>query len=157
MVASKIRGVLVSVHGVGVLIRGPSGAGKSLIALNLMRRGHKLVSDDLVEVVAEEGGIPIGRSIEEHVRIEVRGLGIFRASTLIPEGTVFSSPIHLVVDLDAYDPVRDAGRIVPETGLCRLLQSDVIQVRLPLPERSDPALLIELLARQFKETGTVTP
>ena len=52
----KTRGVLVTVHGVGVLIRGPSGVGKSLAALNLMRRGHSLISDDLVEVTLGPAG-----------------------------------------------------------------------------------------------------
>ena len=51
MKKSRVQAVLVVVHGVGVLIRGRPGSGKSLAALNLMRQGHKLVSDDLVEVV----------------------------------------------------------------------------------------------------------
>jgi HPr kinase/phosphorylase len=157
MTSVKISGVLVKVHDVGVLIRGPSGAGKSLAALTLMQRGHRLVSDDLVEVVAGEGGTPVGRSVEENVRIEIRGLGVFSAASLFPVGTVSSAPIDLVVDLDAYDPARDAGRTTPETGQFRLLQSDIPTVRVPLPSRADPALLIELLARRFKEAGTVTP
>jgi HPr kinase/phosphorylase len=157
MTSAKVTGVLVKVHDVGVLIRGPSGSGKSLAALNLMKRGHKLVSDDLVDVVVGEEGKPIGRSLEENVRIEIRGLGIFSAASLFPEGTVPSSPIDLMVDLDAYDPARDAGRTMPETGQSRLLQCDIPSVRVPLPDRADPALLIELLARRLKKFGTVTP
>jgi HPr kinase/phosphorylase len=156
MTSIKVTGVLVNVHDVGVLIRGPSGSGKSLAALILMQRGHRLVSDDLVEVV-DRGGKLVGRSVEENVRIEVRGLGIFSAISLFPGGTVASSPIDLVVDLDVYDPVRDAGRTTPETGQSRLLQSDILTVRVPLPDRADVALLIELLARRFKENGTVAP
>ena len=105
----KTRGVLVMVHGVGVLIRGPSGAGKSLAALNLMRRGHSLISDDLVEVTLDPAGDIVGRSVEEEVRIEVRGLGIFAARTLFLQAVVPSSRIDFVVDLVTYDHSRDAG------------------------------------------------
>jgi HPr kinase/phosphorylase len=157
MTSVRITGVLVKVHDVGVLIRGPSGSGKSLAALALMQRGHRLVSDDLVEVVDEEGGRPVGRSLEDNVRIEIRGLGIYSAASLFPGGTVSSAPIDLVVELDTYEPERDAGRTTPETGYTRLLQSDIPTVRVPLPNRVEPALLIELLARRFKEFGTVTP
>lgn len=157
MTSVRITGVLVKIHDVGVLIRGPSGSGKSMAALTLMQRGHRLVSDDLVEVVDEEGGRPVGRSLEDNVRIEIRGFGIYSAASLFPGGTVSSAPIDLVVELDAYEPERDAGRTTPETGYIRLLQSDIPTVRVPLPNRVDPALLIELLARRFKEFGTVTP
>ncbi len=153
----KTRGVLVMVHGVGVLLRGPSGAGKSLAALNLMRRGHSLISDDLVEVTSgPEGGL-VGRSLEKEVRIEVRGLGVFEARTLFQHSVIASSRIDFVVDFDAYDPYRDAGRMVPETGTLRLLDHDLTTVRVPLPTGADPALLVELLARRFKESGTVGP
>ena len=153
----KIRGVLVMVYGLGVLIRGPSGAGKSLAALNLMRRGHSLISDDLVEVTPGPGGELIGRPVEEEVRIEVRGLGIFVARTLFHHAVVPSSRIDFVTDLVAYDHSRDAGRMAPETGTLRLFEHDLITVRVPVPTGVDPALLIELLAWRFKESGTVGP
>jgi HPr kinase/phosphorylase len=153
----KTRGVLVMVHGVGVLLRGPSGAGKSLAALNLMRRGHSLISDDLVEVTSGPKGGLVGRSVEKEVRIEVRGLGVFEARTLFQNSVIPSSRIDFVVDFDAYDPYRDAGRMVPETGTLRLLDHDLTTVRVPLPTGADPALLVELLARRFKESGTVGP
>jgi HPr kinase/phosphorylase len=153
----KTRGVLVMVHGVGVLIRGPSGAGKSLAALNLMRRGHNLISDDLVEVTLGPAGEPVGRSVEEEVRIEVRGLGIFAARSLFLHGVIPSSRIDFVVDLDSYDHTRDAGRMVPETGTLCLFGHDLLTVRVPLPTGVDPALPIELLAWRFKQSGTVGP
>lgn len=153
----KIMGVLVMVHGVGVLIRGPSGVGKSLAALNLMRRGHSLISDDLVEVTPGPAGESVGRPVEEEVRIEVRGLGIFAARTLFLQAVAPSSRIDFVVDLDSYDHSRDAGRMVPETGSLCLFGHDLLTVRVPLPTGVDPALLIELLAWRFKQSGTVRP
>jgi HPr kinase/phosphorylase len=154
---SRIQAVLVVVHGIGVLIRGRPGSGKSLAALNLMRRGHKLVSDDLVELAPAPDGELWGRAVEEDARIEIRGLGIYRAKTLFPDATALSSPIHLVIDLDEYDSVADAGRMIPETGVTRLLGRDILTVRVPAPIGSDPAFIIELLAKRFRESGSVNP
>jgi HPr kinase/phosphorylase len=154
---SRIQAVLVVVHGVGVLVRGRPGSGKSSAALNLMRRGHKLVSDDLVEVVPGPDGEPWGRAVEEDARIELRGVGIYKAETLFPDAIALSSPINLVVDLDEYDSGTDAGRMIPETGRTRLLGRDILTVRVPAPIRSDPAMIIELLAKRFRESGSVNP
>ena len=154
---TRIQAVLVVVHDVGVLVRGRPGSGKSLAALNLMRKGHRLISDDLVEVTPGPDGEPRGRAVEEQARIEVRGLGIFKAETLFPNAIASSSPINLVIDLDAYDPEKDAGRIVPETGRMELLGRKILTVRVPVPNGLDPAIIIELLAKRFKESGSVSP
>ncbi len=146
----------MNVQGVGVLIRGRAGSGKSLSALNLMRRGHFLIADDVVEIVADADGSLVGRALETDVRIEVRGLGVFRARSLFPNGTLESSRIDLVVELDTYDPARDAGRLTPETALTTLLERDLPTVRVPVPAGVDPALLIEMLAGLYKRNGTVT-
>jgi len=152
-----IRGVLVSVFGVGVLIRGRAGSGKSYTALSLMRRGHVLVADDLVHVTTDPGGQPVGRALEERVRIEVRGLGIFDAESLFPTATARSSPIDLAVELDRYDDWQDSGRTTPETGETSVADTRLLTVRVPLPSGVDPGLMIELLARRFKDTGSVKP
>jgi HPr kinase/phosphorylase len=157
MKTTKVQAVLVSVNGVGVLIRGPAGSGKSMAALNLMRHGHPLVGDDLVEIVSDTGAGLIGRGVEPDVRIEVRGLGIYRAASLFPAGTVSQASIDLVVDLDVYDPAGDAGRTSPETTVTHLLDKDLIAVRVPVASGVDPSLLIELLAHLYKQRGTVEP
>ena len=152
---ARIPGVLVSVDRIGVLIRGPSGSGKSYAALSLLRKGHHLVADDVVEVVAGPAGKPLGRSVEKEVRIEVRGLGIFQARSLFHDGVLSSSQIDLVIELDAYDPPRDAGRTEPETGSMHLLGCDLPVVRVPVPHGVDPGLLIELVVGLSRENGTV--
>ncbi len=97
MVSVTLKGVLVAVHGVGVLIRGPSGSGKSMAALGLISRGHKLVSDDVVKVSSDCNGTLLGRPLEEKVRIELRGIGVFYADSLVEGATVASSPIDFIV------------------------------------------------------------
>jgi HPr kinase/phosphorylase len=146
----RIQGVLVDVDGVGVLIRGPAGFGKSLTALTLMDRGHRLVSDDLLEVVQGPDEAPVGRALEAEVRIEVRGLGIFRAKSLFPEGTVPSFPINLVVELDVFDPDRDTGRIFPEFVSTSIVGKKVAQIRVPVAQGMDPAMLVELVVKRFR-------
>jgi HPr kinase/phosphorylase len=152
-----IQAVLVSVYDVGVLIRGPSGAGKSLAALNLMRQGHKLISDDLVEVIPGPDGEVVGRPVERDVRIEVRGLGIFNAESLFPNSVAPKCRIDFIVDLDAYDPVKDSGRLSPETGSTQLLGKKLLTVRVALPMGLDASLVIELLAKRYRESGSVNP
>jgi HPr kinase/phosphorylase len=157
MQRKTIQAVLVSVYDVGVLIRGPSGAGKSLAALNLMRHGHKLISDDLVVVVPGPDGGVEGSPVEPDVRIEVRGLGVFYAETLFPKSVAPKCRIDFIVDLDAYDPAKDAGRLSPETGSAQLLGKRLLTVRVALPIGFDPSLVIELLAKRYRESGSVNP
>jgi len=121
-----------------------------------MDRGHYLVADDLVEVTAGTGGRPVGTGGEENVRIEIRGLGIFKAQALNPGGTVPFSPIDFIVELDEYEPKSDSGRTSPDIAFTRIAGRELLQVRLPLPRGADPAMLIELLARVFRTHGTVT-
>jgi HPr kinase/phosphorylase len=74
---TAINGTLVDVHGIGILIRGRSGAGKSECALDLVERGHRLVADDLVRVIAHPAGVLMGRSVEPlQSYVEVRGIGL---------------------------------------------------------------------------------
>lgn len=157
MGTKKVQGVLVRINDVGVLIRGPSGSGKSLAALNLMRRGHHLVADDLVLIVSRSGTGLIGSAVEPEVRIEVRGLGICRARDLFPEGVAAEASIDLIVDLDAYNPGRDAGRTSPDTSVTRLIDKELTTVRLPVASGMDVALMIELLARLHGQGGKVEP
>ena len=157
MKSIRMQGVLVLVHGIGVLVLGQLGSGKSAAALNLMLRGHHLVSDDLVEIFSDPLGKLMGGAVEEHVRIEVRGLGIYRAGSLFPNGTVKTAPIDFAVELVEYDPALDLGRTSPETAEMRILETTLFKVRVPVTSGTDSALLIELLARAFKHNGTVTP
>ncbi|MFH1116010.1 MAG: hypothetical protein V1792_19020 [Pseudomonadota bacterium] len=152
-----IQGVLVVVDGVGILLRGPSGSGKSTAALNLLRRGRHIVADDLVVVVRGPDGKPAGRPVEEDVRIEVRGLGVFPVRVLFPDGTLPSARIDVIAELDTYDPARDAGRTAPEEHVVQLLEHDVPAVRVPVPTGVDPGLLVELLAGLFRDNGAVGP
>ena len=146
-----MQAVLVQVCETGVLIKGPPGSGKSMIALGLMDRGHKLVADDLVQVSKESDGSLTGSAVSSHAEMEIRGLGIFSADTLFADCVVASTSVDLVIYLDAYDPFKDAGRLVPDTGIETILGAELPHVRLPITNQASVPMLIELLARRFKE------
>jgi len=88
------------VHCRGLLLRGASGAGKSDLALELLRRGHRLVADDVVEVAVRDGR-PWGSGPAKIVgQLEIREVGMVEVRNLFgPEAVVAASPIHAVVDL----------------------------------------------------------
>ncbi len=148
MVADTIlRGTLVNVLGTGIFIQGPSGIGKSLSALSLMRFGHRLVADDLVAVARHELFGLVGRALEEDVRIEIRGLGVFLARSLFSDGTVMSSPVNVIVELSKFVEERDAGRIKPLITEIKMLDHPIKKILVPVPTGTDPGLLVELVAR----------
>jgi HPr kinase/phosphorylase len=156
MDGATIQAVLVKVNRVGVLLQGPAGSGKSLAALRLMDRGHRLVADDAVAVSVGPDGELIGRPIEADVRIEIRGLGVFRARSLFEEGTAESACINFVVEIDEYSPEADSGRVTPQVSETQILGRKLPCVRVPLPRGADCALIVELLAGRFARSGTVT-
>ena len=88
---TAVHGVLVDIYGVGVLITGQSGVGKSETALELVKRGHRLIADDCVEIRQEDQDTIVGTSPDliEHL-LEIRGLGIINVMTLFGAGAVRS-------------------------------------------------------------------
>lgn len=108
-----IHGVLVDVYGVGVLITGESGIGKSEAALELIKRGHRLVSDDSVEIrkVSEETLIGSAPDVTKHF-IELRGIGIIDVKALFGASVVKDTQsIDLVIKLAEWDKDKEYDRI----------------------------------------------
>ncbi|MCX5874385.1 MAG: hypothetical protein NTY51_14290 [Deltaproteobacteria bacterium] len=141
------HGTLVNVHDMGVLIQGDSGVGKSLAALSLMRAGHRLVADDLVAIRKNESNKLMGQALEENVRIEVRGLGVFKARSLFKDGTALTSPIDIVVELTPYIPERDDGRISPDVCQINILDCLLDKILAPVASGVNPGFLVEMIAK----------
>lgn len=109
----SIHGVLVDIYGEGVLITGESGIGKSEVALELIHRGHRLVSDDVVEIkkVSDETLIGSAPDITRHF-IELRGIGIIDAKTLFGvESVKNTQSIDLVIQLEEWNKEQEYDRM----------------------------------------------
>lgn len=112
-----------------------------------MRSGRQLIADDLVLVRKQEPNVLIGQALEENVRIEVRGLGLFNARTLFDDAVEESCPIDIVVELTSYIPERDAGLVSPVVSQTTIMGCSLDKFLIPVATGMDPGFLIELLVR----------
>ncbi|WP_051316914.1 HPr(Ser) kinase/phosphatase [Haloplasma contractile] len=146
---TSVHGVLIDVHGVGTLIRGGSGIGKSETALELVKRGHKLVADDNVEIYEKEPGLIVGKppKILEKV-MEIRGIGIINVVQMFGAGSFrHKKRITLVIDLE-----KDEGkgnnydRLGVEELTLKILNTEVAHIRIPVRPGRNVSSLIEVAA-----------
>jgi len=122
---TAIHGVLVDVYGVGVLLIGKSGVGKSETALELVKRGHRLVADDCVEIRQEDQDTLVGSAPEliEHL-LEIRGLGIINVMTLFGAGAVRSyKRITIVMNLELWEQGKQYDRLGLEEEKMRIIDN----------------------------------
>ena len=158
--ATNVHGVLVSVYGLGVLIMGNAGIGKSECALELVKRGHMLVADDIVEISQRSGGILVGRG-EEIIRhhIEVRGLGIIDVRSLFGIGFILDEAnIELIIQLVAWDPQQEYERVGLEEHFSTILDIKIPEITLPVGPGRNLAVLVEIasLNQRLKNKGHYT-
>ncbi|MEZ4280629.1 MAG: hypothetical protein R3F21_13595 [Myxococcota bacterium] len=149
----QIHGSLVEVRGLGVLILGPSGVGKSECVIELVRRGQRLVADDVVRLRASPGGDRVIGWSPEHIRhyVEVRGLGLLCVADLFgKEATLDECEIAFVVRLAAQAPGRSFERIGLDRPCESLLGVEVPGVVLPVHAGSNLATLVDLAIRDWQ-------
>lgn len=139
---------LVEVYGVGVLIRGKSGVGKSESTLSLVERGHRLVSDDYIQVRLIESSYLLGEGSElTRFHMEIRGLGIIDVQNLFGVGCVRQRKrIDLAVTLESWDPEKEYERLGLDEARLKILGVEIPHVLLPVGPGRDQALLIEVAA-----------
>lgn len=153
--AEKItmHGVLVDVYGVGLLIIGESGIGKSEAALELVKRGHRLVADDAVEIKRISHKVLTG-SCPELIRylIELRGIGILDIRELFGAGSVKTSQnIDIVVRLTQWDQNYNYDRLGIEEEYIEILGNKVVCKTIPLRPGRNVAVIIESAAINHRQ------
>lgn len=149
---TAVHGVLVDIYGVGVLIMGQSGVGKSEAALELVKRGHRLVADDSVEIRQEDYDTLIGSSppLIEHL-LEIRGLGILNVMTLFGAGAVKNyKRISYIVQLEIWDDKKQYERLGIEEETMKIMDVDVIKSTVPVRPGRNLAVIIEVAAMNFR-------
>ena len=153
----SIHGVLVDIYGEGVLIMGESGIGKSEVALELIHRGHRLVSDDVVEIKRVSDNSLIGSSpdITRHF-IELRGIGIIDAKSLFGvESVKNEQEIDLVIKLEEFNKEQEYDRLGLEEEYIEFLGNQVVCHSIPIRPGRNLAVICESAAvnRRQKKMG----
>ncbi len=149
----SIHGVLVDVYGEGVLIMGESGIGKSEAALELIKRGHRLVTDDVVEIrrVSDETLIGTAPDITRHF-IELRGIGIIDVKTLFGvESVKNTQSIDLVIKLEEWDRDKEYDRLGLEEEYTEFLGNKVVCHSLPIRPGRNLAVIVESAAVNHRQ------
>ena len=149
----SIHGVLVDVYGEGVLIMGESGIGKSEAALELIKRGHRLVSDDVVEIrkVSDDTLVGSAPGITRHF-IELRGIGIIDVKTLFGvESVKNTQSIDMVIKLEDWNRDKEYDRLGLEEQYTEFLGNKVVCHQIPIPPGPNLAIILESAAVNYRQ------
>ena len=147
-----VHGVLVDIFGEGVLITGESGIGKSECALELIKRGHRLVTDDVVEIrkVSEETLIGTAPAVTKHF-IEIRGIGIVDVKMLFGVQSVKEDQeTNLVIRLSEWSKDQDYDRVGMEEEYTEYLGNKVVCHNIPIRPGRNTALICESAAVNYR-------
>ena len=147
------HGVLVEVYGEGVLILGDSGVGKSETAIELVKRGHRLIADDAVEIRRVSNKSLVGTS-PENIRhfVELRGIGIINARRLFGMGAVKTTEkIDMVVNLEHWDPNKTYDRMGIENEYTTILGNKVPSLTIPVKPGRNLAIILEVAAMNNRQ------
>lgn len=147
----SVHGILLDVYGIGVLITGRSGIGKSETALELIHRGHRLVSDDIVDL-KEINSFIYGSSPDiTRYMMEIRGLGIIDIKALYGVGAIRNTKkIQLNIHLEIWDDTKEYNRAENVKETIKLLGAEIPRCTLPVVPGRNLAVLIEVAARDFR-------
>lgn len=149
----SIHGVLVDVYGVGVLIMGESGIGKSEAALELIKRGHRLVTDDVVEIhkVSDETLVGTAPGITRNF-IELRGIGIIDVKALFGVQSVKETQnIDLVITLEEWNREKEYDRLGMEQEYTEFLGNKVVCHSIPIRPGRNLAIIVESASVNYRQ------
>lgn len=147
------HGVLVEVYGEGILLLGESGVGKSETAIELVKRGHRLIADDAVEIRRVSSKTLVGSS-PENIRhfIELRGVGIINARRIFGIGSVkITEKIDMVVQLELWDKNKVYDRMGIENEYMEILGNKVPTTTIPVKPGRNLAIIIEVAAMNNRQ------
>ena len=148
---TAIHACLLEIFGIGVIIMGESGIGKSEISLDLIKRGHRLIADDRVNISAVRGQL-IGTCPESiYGMMEVRGIGIIDVARMFGINSLEKrTHIKLIVSLVPFDPTQPLERVGMKTDRYEILGESIPMVKLPVSAARSMAEIIEVAVTNFK-------
>ena len=149
---TTIHGVLVDIYGIGILISGTSGIGKSETALELVKRGHRLIADDAVEIRQSAPNVLVGNAPEliKHL-LEIRGVGIINVMTLFGAGAIRNSTrITVVINLEIWQQDKQYDRLGLDEETTRIIDTDIPLVTIPVRPGRNLAVIVEVAAMNYR-------
>lgn len=154
---TSVHGVLMDIYGMGVLIQGDSGIGKSETGLELVKRGHRLVADDRVDIYAKDDVTLWGEPAEilQHL-LEIRGVGIIDIMSLYGASAVKnSSQVQLAIYLENYDAGKVFDRLGNSNEEIEIANVRIPRIRIPVKTGRNISVVIEAAAMNYrsKEMG----
>mgnify|MGYP004665826085 FL=1 len=147
------HGVLVEVYGEGILLLGESGVGKSETAIELVKRGHRLIADDAVEIRRVSSKSLVG-SAPDNIRhfIELRGIGIINASRIFGAGAVkLTEKIDFIIKLEQWDVNKSYDRMGLDDQTTEILGLQIPSVTIPVKPGRNLAVIIEVAAMNSRQ------
>ena len=147
------HGVLVEVYGEGILLLGESGVGKSETAIELIKRGHRLIADDAVEIRRVSNKSLVGTA-PDNIRhfIELRGIGIINASRIFGAGAVkITEKIDLIINLEIWDVNKVYDRMGLDNQTTEILGLDIPSLTIPVKPGRNLAVIIEVAAMNSRQ------
>jgi HPr kinase/phosphorylase len=145
------HGVLMEVFGVGILLTGKSGVGKSETAMELIKRGHRLIADD--NVIIKEIANQLYGTAPEIIRyfMELRGIGIINVKSMYGSGSVLDEKnIQLIIQLENWQQGKEYDRIGDEGTYAEYFDIKVPKITIPVSPGRNLAIIIEVAARNFR-------
>lgn len=148
---TRMHGVLVDVYGIGILITGESGIGKSETALELMKRGHRLVADDAVDIKAIDGSLHGTAPYITSGMMEVRGMGIIDVPALYGLSSILEEKtIELIIYLEQWKTEHNYDRLGLDEEYDNILDVPVRKITVPIRPGRNMAVIIEAAAANFR-------
>lgn len=147
------HGVLIEIYGEGIFLTGESGVGKSETAIELVKRGHRLVADDAVEI-RKVSNISLVGSSPDNIRhfLELRGIGIINARRLFGMGAVkMTEKIDLVVEMELWNPEKIYDRMGIDTEYASILGVKVPSLTIPVKPGRNLAVILEVAAMNNRQ------
>ncbi len=147
------HGVLVEVYGEGILLLGESGVGKSETAIELVKRGHRLIADDAVEIRRVSSKSLVGTA-PDNIRhfIELRGIGIINASRIFGVGAVkLTEKIDFVIKMEPWDVNKSYDRMGLDEQFTEILGLNIPSVTIPVKPGRNLAVIIEVAAMNSRQ------
>ena len=149
----RLHGVLVEVYGIGLLLTGESGVGKSEAAIELLKRGHRLIADDAVDIKAIDVNVVEGTAPEliRHY-VELRGIGVVDVRQIFGFGAIKTAQnIHLVVNLEQWEDGAAYDRLGLDEKTVNILGVEIAAVTIPVKPGRNLAVILEVAAMNQRQ------